>query len=97
MKYKYVTTKTQEPSSRQTTSFSDLYFEYSIYGDLNLHHNQTIGNKITQYLCELPEPCGTDVLAYQKLCQDIYPALAEMTKTFLALPESSSPSEGFFQ
>lgn len=95
MKYENLEAEVQETSKAKPTSTAQ-YFDNAIYGDQFIHRDQSIGRELTQYLSELPEPRGTDVLVYWKSRQEVYPALAKMAMTFLAIPATSAPSEGVF-
>lgn len=86
----------QVVSTKKPSTSSHQYFEDAIYGDQEVNCDQTIASEIRRYLTELPERRETHVLGYWKAHQDVFPALARMAKTYLAIPATSSPSEGVF-
>lgn len=95
-KFEDVVPEVQETSTRRATDSTHQYFDDAIYGDRDNNHDQSIATEISRYFSELAEPRESDVLAFWKAREDIYPALAKMAMIFLAIPATSSPSEGVF-
>lgn len=87
-----ISTNRPPPSSTSTAQ----YFEDDIYGDRCHRHDKSIGSEISRYLAEVTEPRQTEPLAYWKARTVVYPGLANMAMSFLAIPATSSPSEGVF-
>lgn len=72
------------------------YLTDAIYGPEDNTESSTIENEIRQYLGEPREPRNKTILDYWKLREEALPGLAQMAKMYLAIPATSTPSEGAF-